>query len=161
MKYVMKKLHACLIAGVLAAAIAGAEDASASSPPISSTSTTTVTYAPGSREVTSIHSWIRSNSPGYGPWVPGAEVEVTISTASSGPTTPAAADANSSVPLPTKGSPGQAIGIAQTNATGGRESWNYSWVTGEHAAAFWQLTAYDYKKGDSDPGMISGSASPR
>ena len=164
MKYVMKKLHACLIAGVLAAATAGAEDASAASrqsAPISTTSTTTVIYAPGSREVTSIHSWIRNNSPGYGPWVPGAEVEVTISTASSGPTTPAAAGANSSVPLPTKGSPGQAIGIAQTNATGGRESWNYSWVTGEHAAAFWQLTAYDYKKGDSDPGMISGSASPR
>lgn len=159
----MKKLHACLIAGALAAATAGAEGASASrqSAPISATSTTTVIYAPGSREATSIHSWIRNNSPGYGPWVPGAEVEVTISTASSGPTTRTAAEANSSVPLPAKGSPGQAIGIVQTNATGGRESWSYTWVTGEDAAAVWQLTAYDYRKGDSGPGMISASASPR
>lgn len=164
MKYVMKKLHACLIAGVLAAATAGAEGASAASrqsAPISATSTTTVIYAPGSREATSIHSWIRNNSPGYGPWVPGAEVKVTISNASSGRTTHAAAEANSSVPLPAKGSPGQAIGIVQTNAKGGRESWSYTWVTGEDAAAFWQLTAYDYKRGDSDPGVISASASPR
>jgi hypothetical protein len=161
MKYVMKKLHACLIAGALAAATAGAEDASASSPPISTTSTTTRIYAPGSREAASIHSWIRNNSPGYGPWVPGAEVKVTISTASSGPATRTAAEANSSVPLPAKGSPGQAIGIAQANATGGSESWSYTWVTGEDAAAFWQLTAYDYKKGESDPGTISASTSPR
>lgn len=152
MTYVMKQLHTCLIAGILAAATAGVADASASPRSIATTSTKTVVYAPGSAEAASIHSWIRNNSPGYGPLVSGAEVKVTISTASSGPTTPTAAEDNSSVPLTAKGSPGQAIAIVQTNTSGGRESWNYRWAAGEGGAASWQLSAYDYKKGDSDPG---------
>lgn len=118
---------------------------------ISSTTTTTQKYLSGSPEIDAIYAWIRDKSPEHGPLGIAKEISITNTETLTGRVVRSSPGSGPPVPLPASGSPGQTITIISSFPDGGFESWTYTWRSRPGGGGAWDLSMYEYKKGNLNP----------